>query len=241
MITIHGRHFNYFVIIYYLSGVVPSPGFIKSGWAVLGRYCGPSSRVCFSKVSSVCDRGRYSAAPFFLVSHFPFDKMLLPAAARFRRLLLLMLLINRLACPFVFVVGAESALALTLELQLSSPRKFGHELFLCGARSSSTVGRRFVLDIVVNGFDGFILRIYCARSTGKQAMLAPMVALALVCAAAVGLRFENGFEWTTATFVFLVASWWRRRVDENAGALVSTELCVPSGDGRTGESHFISF
>ena len=99
-------HFNGF-IIYNLSKAVPSSGFIKSGWTVLGRYCGPSSRDCFSRVSSVCDRGRYSAAPFFLVS-FPFDKMLLPAAAKFRRLLLLMLLINRLACPFVF--AAEAAL-----------------------------------------------------------------------------------------------------------------------------------
>ena len=42
-------------------------------------------------------------------------------------------------------------------------------MFLCGARSaSSTVGRRFVLDMVVICFDLFILRIYCARSTGKQ-------------------------------------------------------------------------
>lgn len=219
-------HFNV-VIIYYLSTAVPSSGFIKSGCSVLGRYCGPSSRVCFSRVSNVRDRGRFST-PFFLVS-FPFDKMLFPAAARFRRLLLLMLLINRLACPFVFVVGAAldvpSGLALGFEQQLSSPRRLGHEMFLCGARSSSTVGRwPVVLDMVVICFGLFILRIYCARSTGKQCWPDGCTCTIVCCCSLIGPQI-----------VFLVIAWWRRKC---------RSFCrrgVVRPRGRRKDGHVISF
>ena len=162
--------------------------------------------------------------------------MLLPAAAKFRRLLLLMLLINRLACPFVFAAEAASdvpsGLVLAFEQQLSSPRKLGHELFLCGARSSSsTVGRRLVLDMVVICFDLFILQIYCARSTGNQCwpdgctctFVWPMLQ----------------FEWTTA----IPATWCSSSsvVATEMPELLSSRSCASSRakEGRT--RHFISF
>ena len=117
----------------------------------------------------------------------------------------------------------------------------GHELFLGGARSarsSSTVDRQLVLDMVVICFDLFLflLRINCADSTGKHAMLARMVALARLCAVA-GL---NGPQ-QHARHARVPR---HRVVSGNAGAFellsMSSRSSSRATEGRT-DGHVISF